>query len=333
VKPISLPVKAAGVLTIAAIVGTTAWWKVYEAPRKELESQIVATNQEVSKYEDLLADRAAVRRSLREFGARTLGSQQDLVDHRFRTLLTRVVSEAGLERVVVDQGQPNARANPATSSLPSGVRAYVRSHPDFAVIKGTVRGEGGLEQVLRALAAVRDQPWVHVVDAFSIKPVGKEGDRFSLRVDLATGYAPDLVTEDVPPTITPTKIETEQAWRPVLAKNVFREPPPARDVPSVPNVTIAAAPTTPPGPPPAVPAPPPPYEEWRLTGIVSGSRGAEAMFVNVKTNERLTVLAGGQVLNAKLVEASGERAVVEIDGAKFELFNGETLAARRPVGT
>ena len=327
-----MPVKAAGVLTIAAVVGTVAWWKVYEAPRKALEAEISASRSEVSKYEDLLMDQAAVRRSLREFGARTLGAQQDLVDHRFRTLLTRVVSEAGLERVVVDQGQPNARPNPATSSLPSGVRSYVRAHPDFAVIKGTVRGEGGLEQVLRALAAVRDQPWVHVVDAFSIKPIGKEGERFSLRVDLATGYAPDLVSEDVPPTIVPARIENEQVWRPVLAKNVFHEPALSPDSPSVPNVTISAAPTTPPAPPPVIPAPPPPYEDWKLTGIASGSRGVEAMFVNLKTNERLTVLAGGQVLNARLLEASGERAVLEIGGAKFEVFNGETLAARRPVG-
>jgi hypothetical protein len=333
-KPISPVVKFGAVATLLLVIGVASWWYVYEKPRRKIMAQITAVRVDAARFEEALLDEFGAERSMREFAAKTLGGPQDVVDHRFRTLLTRVAGESGLERVVVDQGQPVAQRNPALSSLPSAVRSRVRSTPDFFVIRGSLRGEGGLEQVLRTLAQVREQTWVHRVEGFAIRPTPRNPDRFTLRVEVATAYAPDLVAKldnEPSPSVTPGRIESEQAWRGVLAKNVFREPPPppAPEAPSQPVVTVAAAtPEQPPAPPPVVA---PPYDEWRLTGIVKSSRGVEAMLVNSRSNERLTVLSGGAVLNAKLLEAGGERALFEIDGQKFEVMVGQTLGMRKMV--
>src|SRR5690606_7913656 len=112
----------------------------------------------------------------------------------------------------------------------------------------------------------------------------------------------------------------------ILDKNVFKEPPPV--------VVAQAAPPPTPQPQPVVqnvqpPPPPPPYGDWKLTGIVHGRVGLEAFLVNVKTGQRLTLDVGAAVADARFVAGTGERAVFEIGGQKFEIRNGQTLEQRR----
>jgi hypothetical protein len=52
----------------------------------------------------------------------------------------------------------------------------------------------------------------------------------------------------------------------------------------------------------------------------------------VRSGERRTVQRGGTVLDAVLIDAAGERALFEIAGKRFEVFNGQTLSSRKPVG-
>jgi hypothetical protein len=117
----------------------------------------------------------------------------------------------------------------------------------------------------------------------------------------------------------------ESVWRSIAARNPFKEPVPAAPVDPGPTAVAQNAGTPQPPPPP----PPPPYADWKLTSVVTGSRGTEAWLVNVKTNERQVLIAGAKLIDAVFKEGTGERAVFEIAGQKFEVFNGQTFASRR----
>jgi hypothetical protein len=95
---------------------------------------------------------------------------------------------------------------------------------------------------------------------------------------------------------------------------------------------VAAAPAEGEAAPAPAPTPFAPYEDWKLTGLAVGRTGPQALFLNLKTGDRLTVLKGGQVLDAVFVEGEGERVTVEIGGKRFEVSVGSTLAARKPQG-
>lgn len=316
---------AAGVVVVG---GSLAYWVLYAKPRARLEEQIAAARDVTAQFKTRVSDRTAVQRELKEFGTRTLGKELDTVNHRFRTYLTAIGEACGLAGVVVDQGRPMPQKNPAAGRLPSSVRAAAREQVDFFVINGALNATGTLESVLRAVAMVEAQPWVHRVRGLSIRPAGREGDRFSLKIEVATVFAPDLVEKDGEHELAQPPIESEQLWRPVLAKNMFRMPPPVREAPT--EVVVIAAPSENPAPPP--PPPPPAYGDWQLRGVIESASGAQAFFVNTRTQQYVTVLVGGRVLDAVLLEVSGESAYVEIGGKRFEVSNGQTLAARRPVG-
>jgi hypothetical protein len=52
---------------------------------------------------------------------------------------------------------------------------------------------------------------------------------------------------------------------------------------------------------------------------------------NVKTGQSKTLYPGESILDARFIEGSGERAVFELGGKRFELFNGRTLAERKEI--
>jgi hypothetical protein len=172
---------------------------------------------------------------------------------------------------------------------------------------------------------VQAQAWVHRVDGFSLRPVGKD-DQFELGVSVLTMLLPDLAADDENPApMGEVSGAAEEMWKPIASKNVFREPKPVAQPKS--EVVVAKA-----GDQAKPLARPPSYEDWKLTGVVQGRTGAEAFLVNVKSGEKLTLQVGGRVLEAVLTGASGETAVFEIGGKRFEVSNGQVLSARRPLG-
>lgn len=314
----------------AAIFG--AYLFVYASPRDELLGKIKAARDEEQRLVGLLKQRAVVSKKLSEFGATTLGSKLDVVDKRFRDGLNQIAAQCGLGGVVVQTGQPQAHASPLRSA--KGVQSALKSaigklkEPDFQVVEGTLKGTGTLDQVLRALAAVQAQAWVHRVDDFSIKPRGKEREQFDLTVSVSTMIAPNLVTADKEPTVVSAPAAMEAMWSAVAGKNMFREPPPPAPPPAPPPTVVAQTPT--PAPTPA-PPPPPPYNDWRLVGLVKTAKGVEAWVLNTKTNERAVLSPGGKVLDLTFVDGSGERAVFDLGGQKFAFVNGQVLGVRTPA--
>ncbi|MCE7973011.1 MAG: hypothetical protein DYG92_01610 [Leptolyngbya sp. PLA1] len=325
-------------IALVALVAGGAWWafqKVYLGPRRLIEADIRTAQDAITRLKTQLSEERELTRRRAAVGAGLLGSELDIVSARFRDGLTRVGSTAGLDKVIVEHGQPVEVMSPVLDAKGVSVelKRALRRQPDFQVLRGSIRGTGTLEQAVAAIGMLQDQPWVHRIDAFSLRPIGKERDRFDLRVDVATIYAPALASkaDQGAPQLTPASAEHESTWRAIASRNLFRAPTGGPGE-AGPSVVIAAAPAE--GQ--ATPAPAPrafaPYEDWRLAGVASGRGGLSALFVNLRTGDRLTVLRGGQVLDAVLVDGAGELAVVEIAGEKFDVSVGSTLAARKPKG-
>ncbi len=322
------------ILGFAGVAGLGYWAfnAMYAAPRRDLLEQISLTRANIRSLEKTLDGEFELREKAKEIKATTLGDKQDTVQHRFRTGLSRIGEQEGLQRVVVDHGQPLPQASPllSTKGVPSSLKQSLRKTADFRTIRGSLKGTGTLEQVLRVISVAQAQPWLHRVDGFSIKPVGNARDKFELRLDVATLFVPDLPGDEGPePQIVLPPPQAEPLWRQVAAKNVFKAPT-VNGKPAPRPVEVAAAPQAPQpsSPPPQVFAP---YDDWKLTGVVVSGRGAEAFFMNLRTGAKLTVEQGGQVLDAVFVDGQGDTAVLEIGGKRFEVSNGQTLAHRRPV--
>jgi hypothetical protein len=106
-------------------------------------------------------------------------------------------------------------------------------------------------------------------------------------------------------------------WGVLAIKNLFMEPAPW----GVAFNTIE---------PPWGPARPA-WADWKLTGLVESRLGTEVFLVNTKNGQRMNLAVGAAVSEAKFVGGAGEKAVFEIAGETFEVFNGQTLEQRRPT--
>ncbi|CAG0950912.1 hypothetical protein PHYC_00196 [Phycisphaerales bacterium] len=331
-SPYLMPV-AAGLGAIG--LGWVGVNSVYLAPKDELMSRIEAKRSSIAAMEGTLKNRPDVRSEAKAIGASLLGEDLDELSARFRDGLARVAEQKGLIKVTVEAGRPQDELNPLinTKGIAVTLKKDLRKYPDFGVVRGTVKGQGSLEEALGVVAALEAQTWVHRVEGFSIKPADKDRTRFEVRVEAATLYAPDLAkaagAAGPEPTLALASEKAGELVRQVAAKNVFRKPSDA-GAPSVPVVTLKPSPSPDSEPPRAIPFAT--YEDWKLTGVALGHAGAEAFFLNVRTGEKVTVQKGGAVLDAVFLDGTGETAVVEIAGKRFEVTNGQTLAARKPMG-
>lgn len=329
IRPSPFMLKIAGGVLGAGTLAGVAYFKMFENPRAELASKLAAEETQVSELKRKLEERAQVDRKLREFGSFTLGHKEDQVVDSFRNGLAKIAEDCGLRAVSINTNAPKPVSNPLERSpkAPTTLKRELRKQPDFSVIGGTIEGVGSLEQVLKTLATVQSQPWVHRIGGFSMAVEGKERDKLKLRMEVSTLLLPsDLAPKkegDVTP--VPASVASESVWRSIAAKNPFRDPPAA------PNSAKPTAVAQNPAPQPPAPPAPAPYADWKLTSVVSGRGGVEAWLINTKTNERQILKVGGRLIDAIFSEGAGERAVFEIGGQKFEVLNGQTFASRRPV--
>ncbi len=285
--------------------------------QKEL-SAIITTNNDLNAA---IKDRARVKEGLKEFAKTTLSSTADGADARFRSLLTEIAVSSGLAKSSVQMNTTHAERvmNPGgTSKLTSKLKDELKKRTDFWAIKGDLTGVGPLEATLRTMAAVKAQPWAHRIESFSIKPEDKERTKFSLHMSVTTLIAPDLAPGDIPePAIVPVADGGRGLWAGIVQKNVFKEPAP---------MVVAAA------QPEAVNAPARPgWADWKLTGLVESRLGTEVFLVNTKNGQRMNLAVGSAVSDARFLGGAGEKALFEIGGEKFEVFNGQTLEQRRPT--
>ncbi len=316
--------KPLAVLVALSLVIAAGWYgyrAIYANERDALLAETTKIREYAASYEKELERQKLVRDRLSAVASTTLGKQFDRVDHRLRTGLSRVGQSAGLSDVVVSSYAPKDERNPAATArgMDRAMQDRIKKSPNFSVVKAQVKGTGTLSQVLNALATYDSQPWIHRVDSLSIRPVGSDREKFELKLDIATIWMPDLAVDDPndPAIVAPGESGVD-AIAAITAKNVFRVPP--APTPTKPRA-VANRPAPPPTPAPA-------WGEWKLTGVVTGRRGLEAMMVNTRDGERKVLSPGVAVLGATLVSGAGEEAVFELEGAMWTVRTGATLADR-----
>lgn len=321
-----LGLAGAGAVALGVVV-YMAYARVYAGPMREAREDLATWRRAARAYERDLEPAAEVRARVREVAGTTLGKSEEEVAHRFRSLLHEAATMAGLAEITVSEGRTSVEANPATSGFRlQGFDNSARRTSDFSVMNGDVRGVGTLDAVARMLALCDAQAWIHRVSGFSVTPVNDARDRFELKVSAATLILPDMgPPEGKTFAVTPLGLGAEEEWASIVSKNVFRVPEVAvAEVPVVVEVP-AIVESVPAGPPPQ------PYHEWRLAGVMEGARGASVVMVHVSGGMSVSVAVGETVLDARLVGATGEEAVFEVDGGRFGVRLGQSLADRSSV--
>ena len=317
--------------------GFWTWQSMYQAPIDEARRRLTSAELSVSDLREKLREGKAVRRDMTEAVQRTLGKVPDTVSHRYVAGLRTIAERVGMTKVVVTHRDAEKVMSPLTKTTgvkPEDMRKRLRATPDFLLLRGTVTGEGTLEQVTRAMAEVDAQKWC-LIESVSLRPVGRGGERFALDLGVAAPLLPDLLEkEGTEPELVKERPEASWAMQAIVARNPFRAAPKVAAAAPTEVITPAPAGETPTATPPAenlLPPPPPPYAEWKLTGLVVGVRtGVQAMMSNTRTSATVTVLKGAKVEDAMLVDGGGETAVFEIGGARFRVHVNQTLADRVP---
>lgn len=310
-------------VAVAAYISVNA---VYLKPRAALLSQRDDLRAAVAGLQKQMPSERSLRDRQSKLAAGLLGPSLDQLSAQLRDGLVRLGEQSGLAGVVVEHGPPQDQVSPLVNAkgIPTDLKRELRKSPDFHVVRGRLRGTGTLTEALTALARAQEQPWIHRVEGFSLKPVGKDRTEVELRLDIATVYAPALAAKSVTPTLEPPSERLAGLVGALESKHWFKAP--AGKQPDAPDVVLAAAAATPPARAFA------PYEDWMLTGLFRGRHGSEALFVNTKTGSKVTVPKGGAVLDAVFIDGAGERAIVEIAGQRFEVTSGQSLASRKPAG-
>jgi hypothetical protein len=324
-------------LVALAILGALGYWgyrKVYAGPMALERDELNRYRTQIDGLQDLLKRHPPVIERLQAYSAQTLGRTPDDVDHRFRSSVNEIARKCGLEGVEVSTSEPTRVRSPIerpTSPIRSRVGKQIRDEflkpdPGFAVVDGQVSGVGTLAQVLQLLAMLEKQAWVNRVTGVRLNPVGKNrGERFGVTIGIATLYMPKNAPEE-PPVAVSLDPAQEETWASLVRKNPFRPPQaPEPEVESTPEpepVAVEPEPVTPAPPPP----PPPPYHEWWVTAVTHHPNlGVEVWLINRANGGRVILRPGEAILGATLVEASGERAVFEIEGKRYEVSNGQSL--------
>ncbi len=322
---------------VVGALGASWEYQSYKKKAAALDDEVTRYTAALAERDDRMSDKARVARELKKAAETTLGTDEEKVTAALRKALNEVVSHYKLADASVTSARPAALKNPAAQRGVVELRDKkwrdAKAAADFYVIPATINGKGTLDQALRIMATLEQQAWVHKIDSFSIRPLGKDRDRVELTVTLGTVYLTDAggVRPGESVNWTPASEAQYAAWQPLAAKNVFKEPaPPAAPVAAAPvaapPTNVAAAPPPPPPPPPA-----PAYDQWRISGITRGAGGPELMIVNLQTKQWLSLVIGGVVLDAKFLDASGETARISIGDKEFEVKAGQVLSERTPV--
>lgn len=315
---------------VVLVAGWYASDAVYFSERAAIAREAEDLKSRTEAFNAAASGSREVRIALRELASTMLGAEQVVVEHRLRGLLSGLAEGHGLRDVVVSHGRPRVGENPAQergSNVNRGLRRLLSDQSDFAAIHARVQGLGTLEQALETLAAIRAQPWIHRVEGFTISPKGRERTVYELKADVATIYAPDLVSAEAEP---PGLVGPDPASAQIVSSLAQRDPFRLAD-------PIVEAPPPPPSlPTMARPDPPPPYDRWRVTGVLetieaSGATAVQVLLARTDTGELRTMHEGDTLLGARLESASGESAWFEMDGRTVVVRTGQTLEQGEPV--
>jgi hypothetical protein len=303
---------------IAAVVLGWVGWSVangvYLERRAELRASIDETTARVDGYTEALARLPQLDDRLQAFVDRTLGGDEETVDHRLRTRLNRIAETIGLADTTVGTGAASPRRSPARNAFPrGGAWRAMRDEIDVYELDAWVSGRATWESVVQLVDRLEAEPWLKRLDHVKIDPKDN-GDEYAVTVRLTTLYLPGRA----PDVVSQSEYETERLARyeGLVQASPFRLPAPEAPV-------VAHAPP---------PAPPRfPWNHWWLTGVAQGPGGPEAWVRHDTSGEARRLEVGDTIDAATLVAAAGEWAEFRLGEGRFRVRVGGNLNDRSLV--
>jgi len=267
---------------------------------------------------------------LQSFADRTLGGTAETCDAQLRSRLNRLGEEVGLRDLRVTTGSATSRPSPAKGEFGrSGRDRALRDEIDFVELDATIAGEGSLEQVLRLVHRVEVEPWIKRIDGVKLDSV-RDGERVKLTLRLTTVFLPGLERK-VELKVADSELAGFARFSSLVDANPFRVPKPPVAVAQV--TPPATPPAPPPGPdpgPPEVPVTGFPYDQWLLTGLVSGPTGQEAWLRNASDNRSAILQPGQSMGDLTFLGFTADLAEFAAGEARFRVQVGNSLGTRLP---
>jgi len=319
---IGLGLSVFGVAAVGAF-----WWFGYAGPKAKLEKGSALWQESVQRFDADSAGMAEVTKRLKAFADSTLGSTEESVSADVRTALNEMAAAVGLKQTTVATLSPSNSKNPAAAAATefkeSGLRS-MREAVDFRAMPANMTGKGSFEQCVAMIGTVSAQDWAHRVNSIMLRPQNKERTQFEVAIGLTTLFAADLPPSKVRTKLwQPAQAAEVAAWGPIVAKNIFRDPPDAA-APTAVVVAAAAAPA-------AVAVAGPTLAEWRVAAVVRGKDGAELWLTNIKTGEKRKLKVGESVLEARFLGGAAGVARLGVGDGVFEVSLNERVDQRRAV--
>lgn len=267
-------------------------------------------------------ERPEVDAAIDGFAVRTLGNTVESVDSAVRSRLNRVGEESGLGSLVVSTRPAVPRGTPAKSEFSrSGSQRALRDEIDFVEVPASLVGQGSLENLLRAVHRIEQEPWIKRIDSVSFG-MGSDPAKMQLEVRLTTLFLPGATV----PENLEASLESQtpfDRYATLLAFDPFSLPKPPEPSPAP---KPRPRKTDPPPPPPSFP-----YGDWVLTGLIEGAAGPEAWLARRSSDERVALVPQARIGEAVLVAVGRDAAEFLLGEERFRVPIGGTLAERRPV--
>lgn len=305
-----------GVLIAMGVVALGVW-RLWWSPRAELEERITFLQRGVAGLQSGLEDEFEVRDRLAAFAETTLGTDADLVQHRFRKLLGEIATESGLGNIVVSDRPFRARTNPAVEARTRELSDF-RGSVDVYELEATLAGVGRLDSVLECLAAVESQGWVHRVRGVSLKPLGRDRAVVEMRIEVSTYFANDLgpATE---PVVAEASAESIGRLAGLWERDLFRPAP----------VVVAREPE--PEAPVVREAPKPKFGEWQVVGVTRAAEGPRVLVKSVRSGRTRTLAPGESILGLVFEGPTARGAAFREGEVRLEVPLGLGLDRRVPL--
>lgn len=314
------PILAASLL-VGLLVVFLMYRSVHAKPMAEMRQRLSSWQAGKAQMESSLSDATRVHRQLGEIASQTLGHDPQIAEHRLRTLLTELCSDAGLSEYVISCKEPKGVGNPAAGENPREFSRAMRSTADFISQETVITASGSYDSCMRAVALFEAQPWLVRIDGVTLQPSSKDRKRFDLTATVMTIVLPDLATEDTGANASVHEPRAES----LLA---LSERNPFIAVPEPEPVVAQAPPETDPAPPRPKPKP---FGEWVVTGVMQTTDGGEVILSNSKTGASRSMKPGAEILGLR-VSTVGVGFVMVMEGESgYRVALGQSLAEREAV--
>ena len=270
-----------------------SWWA---GPVDEARADLAAYRERLQKAGAEIRLGAQASKALDELRSRSLGGDEESVDHRVRTQLNRLLESLEVAEATVTTSEPRTVETPARSVMGKSQTSLRqrRDEPDFATLEFKIGGVAPVGRVLSLLTELRAQTWPCRIEDVRLDPFSDGSQlRFAARCTTMFFLGSDA-GEPEPSNASPEELAQ---FADFALSNPFALPP---------APAVVAQPSS---PRPSRPRPPSfPYDKWRLTGIAELAGIMESWWV--RPNGKTVVLREGAGIGKALIAGIEPETVV-----------------------